>query len=185
LKGIPRRRSLQQEIDSVTYRLKTFVSELEITPDRRMQAVLNHPTLAAIAELNKERAKKDAEVIKKRQALLSKLFAVALDAWRTEVINKGSLSNPSDPSLAYLRWNEKTCCVETSKGIDVPVEIARRCYDFLQSQLPSGCSSCHFSLLGFRVNSITTEFLTVGCHKIPMEEIVSIASGLGWITECP
>jgi len=181
----PRRRSLQQDIDSVIYRLKTFVSELGITPDRRMQAVLNHPTLAAIAQLNKERTKKDAEVQRKRLALLYKLFEVTLKAWRSDLINKGSLQNPLDASLAYLRWNEITSCVETSKGIEVPVDIARRCYDFLQSQLPVGCSSCNFSLLGFRVNSITPEFLTVGCHKIPMEEITSIASGLGWKNDCP
>ena len=181
----PRRRSIQQEIDAITSRLKTFVSELEVTPDARLQEVLIHPTLAAIADLNKERAKKEAEVQKKRLALLSKLFDVTLNAWRNYTVNQGSLSNPEDPNLAYLRWNEMTRCVQTSKGIDVPVNIARKCFDFVQNQLPAGCSSCNFSLLGFQVKSITPEFLTVGCHKIPMEEIVSIARGLGWTTKCP
>jgi len=181
----PRRRSLQQEIDAIISRLRTFVSELEVTPDHKLLKVLNHPSLAAIAELNKARAKKEADVEKKRLALLSKLFAVALDAWRSDVINKGSLYNPEDPNLAYLRWNERTSSIETSKGIEVPIEVAKKCYDFLQSQLPKGCSSCNFSLLGFRVTSVAPEFLTVGCHKIPMAEISSIAALLGWIKVCP
>lgn len=181
----PRRKSLQLEIEAIVCRLRAFVSELSITPDRELLTLLDHPSLTAITQLNKATAKKAAEAEKKKMALLSKLFTATRKAWRDEVINKGSLQNPLDANLAYLRWNENTVCVETSKGIEVPVAVAKKCYDFLQSQLPSGCSTCNFSLLGFRVTSITPEFLTVGCHKIPMAEVAAIAEKLNWIANCP
>jgi hypothetical protein len=176
----PKRTSIYHEINTALSRLTTFIAELNITPDAALQQLLEHPSLQTIVDHQAALKIKATEAEKKRLALLSKFFVAVLKAWRTELFNTGSLHNPEDGNLAYLRWNEKTCCVETSKGIHVPVEVAKRCYDFVQSKLPSGCTACNFSLLSFQVTSITPEFLTVGCHKIPMTEVSAIALQLGW-----
>jgi hypothetical protein len=177
----PRRLSLLKEIDYLISLLRTFIGELGISPDDNLQQVLDHPSLNAIAELNAARKLKAAKAEQKRLALLSKLFTGLLTAWRTDLNCNGSLHNPIDSNLAYLRWNDHIQCVETSKGIQVPLEVAKKCYDFLHSVLPEGCSDCDFSLMGFQINSVSPEYLNVGCHKIAMNEVTDIARELEWI----
>ena len=176
----PRRTSIYQEINTALSRLNSFIFELDIIPDKSLKQLLDHPSLQTIADHHAALKLKAAAAEKKRITLLSELFVGLLRAWRKDPGNTGSLYNPEDPNLAYLRWNEATRCVETSKGIKVPLQLAKKCYDFVQSQLPQGCCNCQFSLLGFQVTNINNEFLTVGCHKISMGEISAMATQLGW-----
>lgn len=175
----PRRTSIYQEINTALSRLKTFIAELNITPQTTLQQLLEQTSLQTIADHQSALRLKAVEAEKKRLALLSKLFIGVLKVWRTDLTNNGSLHNPEDGNLAYLRWNESTRCVETSKGIHVPVEVAKTCYAFVQSKLPIGCTACNFTFMSFQVTSITSEFLSVGCHKIPMTEVSAIAHQLG------
>lgn len=181
LERFPRRLSLLKEIDCLLSLLRTFLNELGVTPDHNLQQVLDHPSLKAIAELNTARKLKAAKAEQKRLALLTKLFTGLLKAWKSDLSTNGSLQNPLDSNLAYLRWNDNTNCVETSKGIQVPLEVAKKCYDFLHSVLPEGCSDCNFRLMGFQINSVSPEYLIVGCHKIALNEVTDIARELKWI----
>lgn len=84
-----------------------------------------------------------------------------------------------------LRYNEEKQRVETSKYIQVPVEIAHNFYRYIKIMIAKGgCKStdcCNYKVLEYQVNEITDQQIKVGCHTIPMTEVETIATQLNWI----
>jgi len=64
----------------------------------------------------------------------------------------------------YLRSDGET--VTTSRGIKLPIDVYRR----YKSMLPN----LGREVLGYRVNSVTDKYVTIGCHNISIKEINNI-----------
>jgi len=93
-------------------------------------------------------------------------------------------SNSSQPDL--LRYNAEKERIETSQNVQVPVEVAKKFYRYIQVILAKGgCNSeecCNYKLLDlYNVTEITDQRIIVGCHRIKMEEVNNIAKQLKWI----
>lgn len=93
-------------------------------------------------------------------------------------------SNSSQPDL--LRYNAEKDRIETSQNVQVPVEVAKKFYRYIQVILAKGgCNSeecCDYQLLDqYTVTEITDQRIIVGCHRIKMEEVNNIAKQLKWI----
>lgn len=82
----------------------------------------------------------------------------------------------------YLRYNPETKRVETSQGVEIPTEAARRAYNWIKETVKAGgCNGeCSYKILDYEVKSVTPELVTIGCHKIDLSEIEQIAVKLGW-----
>lgn len=89
-----------------------------------------------------------------------------------------SYKNLTDLNLTYLRSNETE--IETSKGIHIPLEVARRFYTWFNSVKVKGCTECNKEILGYSVNSANENGLIVGCHNVNILEITQIAKKNNW-----
>ncbi len=72
--------------------------------------------------------------------------------------------------------------IETSQGIEMPLEVARKAYNWVKLTIQAGgCNGdCHFKILDYEVTALTSKLMTIGCHKIEMKEIEKIATILNW-----
>jgi hypothetical protein len=89
----------------------------------------------------------------------------------------------------YLRATEEKLdgkrIVETSHGADVPYDSARMLYQFASTRRKSGDDwqgrGTQARRVGdFSLNTINSEGITVGCHRIGWEEIDRLAEVEGW-----
>lgn len=120
----------------------------------------------AEAQRKAEQAKREAEQIKKNIRKF-RLF-------KTNNTNTGEFT--------YLRFNESKNRVETSKGVEIPLEIAKRAFNWVTTKLNGGgCTECEYKILDFKVSTLNKSELTVGCHTIQMTEINRLAKKLGWL----
>jgi hypothetical protein len=182
----PRKKSLLKSIDDVLCRIKTFVKALEIIPSKELQVILDSPSSKAISAYRNAEKLKAQKAEKKRKAKLLVTFTKSLADWRTGKIQRLGQSHPVDANLAYLRLNLEKQVIETSKNVPVPLEVAKRFYKFILNVLPEGCVPCSYSIMDFKVKSITTESIVIGCHTIAIAEVKQVAALLGWnAEECP
>jgi hypothetical protein len=84
----------------------------------------------------------------------------------------------------YLRVNKETQRVETSQGVEIPLAVAKRAFDWILNVIAvsGGCAGeCGYKILDFEVKEVTRKYVVIGCHKIAAKEVNRIAEGQGWI----
>ena len=72
--------------------------------------------------------------------------------------------------------------VESSKGIKLPFDVAKRYFQFYERIVKAGgCSgNCNFKMLDYDVREASPARLVVGCHDIPASEIYYISKKLNF-----
>lgn len=125
--------------------------------------------IAESERIEKEKKEKELKEIAEAKKLLSK--------WRKGKIHRAhGRINDRD----FLRVYDGN--IQTSQGIRMPIPIAKRIYDNIMVKISKGgCTECNMKILDYQVTEITPKLLTVGCHKIDIKEINSIAKKLNWI----
>lgn len=76
-----------------------------------------------------------------------------------------------------LRYNPIKQEIETSQRVFIPVEIGQRFFHTIK-QVLNKTIECPKEFLNFRIYIICEEFIEIGCHKIKMEEILTLAKQL-------
>lgn len=92
-------------------------------------------------------------------------------------------SNPKDHNAAYLRYNKGSKRIETSKGIQIPVELGKRFYNWLKTTVnKGGCidGKCKQEILRYSLEYVNANEFKVGCHTVQMTEANVIAKLLKW-----
>lgn len=127
-----------------------------------------------------EKEAKRIEADKKRQRNNEiKRFRTSLKKWRDNSSHRIT-ERPFD--LDYLRFNSDKNRIETSQGIQIPVKIALKAFKFIINKVSSGgCENPDYEILDYGIKSITKDHLTIGCHRIDMVEIKSLARQMTWI----
>ena len=114
----------------------------------------------AIAKENKERIKREAQQ-----------HAIELKDFR----NFECLRMYNRNGFDYLRYNKERNKIETSQGITIDTIEAKRVYKLVLASIDrGGCTDCGTIDNIYKINSVSSEFLVVGCHNIPISEVVSI-----------
>jgi hypothetical protein len=128
---------------------------------------------------DKKQAALQAEEERKQERLL-KQHKEALKKWRVFEYHYRSLpSRVTDQD--YLRYNSTTNRIETSQGVQIPADIAKRFYNYVMQIISKGgCTDCTQKILEYRVKNIDKNGIVVGCHRILMPEIKRIAKLLNW-----
>jgi len=83
-------------------------------------------------------------------------------------------------SFTHLRYNTSQNRLETTKGIQIPVEIARKAYLALNSCLDSKCENLNIDIMSYTITKTTENAIIAGCHTIPKEDVKYIATLLNW-----
>ena len=77
-----------------------------------------------------------------------------------------------------LRYNAEKKRVETSKGIEIPEEIAKRTW--LKIKGCTNCEGLEIDVVGYTLTEANTKFIKAGCHTIPQSDVQYIAQLLNW-----
>lgn len=87
----------------------------------------------------------------------------------------------SSQSFTRLRFNKDQNRVETSKGVQIPVEIAKRAFINLGDCLNSVCKNLSIDVLSYTITESGKDYIKAGCHTIPKEDVNYIAKVNGWL----
>lgn len=180
---------IQREINYLNEYVEFFGIEL----DYSVRELITNVITPEFLEKVKLQAKRDTE--NKRKQL--KNGREVAEEWKTWWRNNQTLTDffdinsysrhnmnlylkSVDSNLVWLRLIDSE--IETTKGIKLPVNVAKHYYKwYLNILSKGGCnSSCNYKILDFKVISANEKELIVGCHKILREEIDYIANLLKW-----
>lgn len=188
-------RNTADRINSINYlieELNTYCQYFNLTvKDKELKSLL---TLAKQPDfLEQARAAKDkataANEKKMKQAV--KAYEVYLQLWRA-YNDEGLQDMPAKQkelcnfyannaaSLTRLRFNTAENRVETSKGVQIPAEIAKRAYIQLNGCMEGACKDISVPVLHYTITETTKDTIKAGCHTIPKTDIKYIASLLNW-----
>lgn len=137
-------------------------------PERLTQTLVN----IDLAALNQKQIKsiQQREERKKKQQELAELKAQEkLTEW---------LSGKNIPYIGYnLHFQKlriKNNRIETTKGVQIPIELAKRFYESLKN----GLISTGNKILHYRVDSIAGNEVRIGCHKFELDYLLNFGASL-------
>lgn len=79
-----------------------------------------------------------------------------------------------------LRFNQELNRLETSKGVQIPAEIAHKAFISLNGCFEGVCNSLNIPVMGYTITETTEKAIIAGCHTIPKEDVKYIADLLNW-----
>jgi hypothetical protein len=83
-------------------------------------------------------------------------------------------------AFTRLRFNEAQNRLETSKGIQIPMEVAKRAYTTLNGCFMTNCKDLSIPVMNYEITESTKQYIKAGCHTIPNEDVKYIAQLLNW-----
>jgi len=178
--GNPRKKSLLSTVKTNLEQLNVFIEATAIRPDAKLASFLANPLVSTVTAYLLADDKKNKAIIKRRNAKARKAHQVAVTEWQNGLRNSIPYYTGDISEFSYLRYNDSAKRIETSKRVEVPLEIAKRFWMFLKSVLPVGCKDCNYTILDFKVDEITDKWIKIGCHTIAMEEAKRIAGLMKW-----
>lgn len=155
-----------------------------------------------IDEFKKKKAEREAynsehweELEEKRKKARESKYAKSIEKWRNFETRNPYSDGTSYRSRSHFQWNKESFPdllryyapddrIETSQGVKVPAESARRFYFYIKAVIArGGCvttETCSYEIVGFTVKEITEQHICIGCHRILMTEVEAMAKQLKW-----
>jgi hypothetical protein len=172
--------SIHRALEEIQFYVKAFKcksllhkEERELLAADDLLAVLDIDAAKVEKRLAVERDKREREQAE-RDAKNAVAAAENLAAWQ----NGGDLKYPFPYAVTYLRLVSEgdKQRVETSKGVVLCLKECRKLWDILLRRGPLPETIGRY----YRPHSFDGNTLVVGCHTIPMAEMVRVATQLGW-----
>jgi hypothetical protein len=167
----------QHTSDGVLFTTRTY----NAATDRHINIVrnsVNHLKLIYCLDPSEEIPVLSDNVIKVKQSKESiKKFKADLIKWRSGKTTR-ILDRINDRD--FLRANILKKRIETSQGIPIPIETAKRAYHFVMRLLKSNQTKCNFKILKFEIEEVNRYYIKAMCHKIDIKEINKLAKSLNW-----
>lgn len=86
----------------------------------------------------------------------------------------------NEAALTRLRYNNVNNRLETSKGVQIPAEIAKKAYTQLNNCMAVNCKDLSIPVLHYTITETTKDTIKAGCHTIPKTDIIYVANLLNW-----
>ncbi len=139
----------------------------------------------------REAKAKENAANEKKMKLAAKAFDISIDLWRNFdekgiqdlPVKTKELANYYQNNVSgytRLRFNTSQNRVETSKGVQIPAEVAKRAYIQLNGCMVSTCNGLAIPVMNYTITETTKDYIKAGCHTIPKEDIKYIAALLNW-----
>lgn len=184
------------QIEAVKQEMNVYLNYFEVKLTKAQELKIAFSSKEEFLAAAAKATKAEQDKLKTDLRNGKKVFAQYIAHWRTgsnvsffktvgndknrELIRLHERNN-EDANLALLRVIGEE--VETSKGIKLPIDIAKRYYQFYISILSKGgCNGdCNYKILHYDITSISSKGLTVGCHTVSHNEIENLATQLNWV----
>lgn len=183
-KSLPRAKKPEiyiTQINAVLDLVKKYSDYFGVKPNKEQAKVFKLPVEGF--KLMAEKAHKEAEKRKAERLIFEqKQHDKTLAEFRGFESDYVDTSYILDHNRAYLRYNAETKRIETSKRVEIPVLIAKKFYQWVQTTVKNGgcIGDCKMTILDFEVKAVNENELIVGCHTISMAEVKNIANLLKW-----
>jgi hypothetical protein len=115
----------------------------------------------------------EKEEKKKRNVLLRK-FKDDVLKWRSFETNK---LYGRHTERDFLRVDFNKMIVQTSQGIDIPIDVALRFNKSIENCLTNGVCD-NLKILSYDVKEVTKDYIIIGCHKIDHKERIELIKQL-------
>jgi hypothetical protein len=177
--------TLISELNIYCQYFKLTIKDKEL---KKLLALVKQPDFLEQARTAKDK-ENTANEKKMKQAI--KAYDVWLNLWRkydTDGLQElpaktkelcNFYSNHSE-SFTRLRYNADENSLETSKGVQIPAEIAKRAYIQLNGCMEGVCKSINVPVMSYTITETTKDYIKAGCHTIPKSDINYIATLLNW-----
>lgn len=83
-------------------------------------------------------------------------------------------------AFTRLRYNPAQNRLETSKGVQIPAEIAKRAYIQLNGCMEGSCKDIAVPVMDYTITETGKDYIKAGCHTIPKADVNYIANLLNW-----
>jgi hypothetical protein len=176
--------------DQITYQKNLFdryCAAFKIKTKKKDYPSLNiQPTPEDLAKIKKQAAA-EKERKEKAEAAAEAKTMLQLNYWLQGLKysdldpERGDQLIPAPHGLKHTYLRIQGANVETSKGITIPTDTARRFYLwYIGTAAAGGCENCNKEILGYKVTQANAQGLVIGCHDITRTEIDKIATLLNW-----
>jgi hypothetical protein len=177
-------------IEGIKAEMQAYLVYFKIKLNKEQATKIAFSNKAEWIEASKKADKIAKAKDKKIMELGAKVNAKRIELWKSNV-NVGDTFN-SEEQQAYYHFQRRSednptllriidNNIETSKGIKMPLDVAKRFYDWYAVKVSKGgCTDCNFKMLGYEVTAANEDRLVVGCHDIPYSEIQYVANKIGW-----
>lgn len=159
--------------------------------DKELKKLLKVATSPDFLAIARKESEKETKARQAKMVQAAKAYDVYLNLWRA-YDNDGLQALPtktkelcnyyanSSESFTRLRYNTGQNRVETSKGVEIPAEIAKRAYLALNGCLEGICKDLSIPVLSYTITETGKDYIKAGCHTIPKSDVWYIASLLNW-----
>ncbi len=173
-----RRFSIQRKIGEEFSYLVSFCDNFGIALNGLLKKRVEGYLIEGLSEIynnwNAFRAAEQLKAMRRQETEIKN----QLEDWRHHQTNR--FAGDVIGNLAFLRFARKGGEIETSKGIFVPIPVAKRFWLFVQRQLQSGDNLGVCKFMQYKVDEVSESRIIVGCHTISMSEVEYIAKSLNW-----
>jgi len=159
--------------------------------DKELKELIKLASTDNFLQVAREAKDKANEVENKKRESAIKAYSKYLNLWRNDdsesikaipektktLINW--YANSAHP-FTHLRYNKAHNRLETTKGVQIPVEIAKRAFIQLNGCMEGICKDISVPVMNYTITETTKEYIKAGCHTIPKTDIIYIAKLLNW-----
>lgn len=165
-----------EEIESVLDKASIYATFFRIKVPTKLSNILSEFSPEYVEEIRRKseewNSKREERIEQKRKTLMEKRQRNAqekLSAWLAgeNIWNLGY-------ELDYQRLRIKNDRIETTKGVKIPMELAKRFYQGLKDKV----ISVGDRILNYRIDSINGNIINIGCHKFELDYLLEFGSRL-------
>lgn len=131
-------------------------------------------------ELNAKKLKQAAKAYEQYITLWRKYDKDGIENLSPKVKELCNFYNNNSEAFTRLRFNADHNRLETSKGVQIPAEIAKRAYKQLNGCIEGTCNELSVPVMNYTITKTTKDAIIAGCHTIPKEDVRYIAQLLNW-----
>ena len=167
------------QIENVNARVNKYAAFFSLQIPAKLVAAMAITSKDVYKSYSASKAELEAKERKENELQLKKQHTKELINWRKYKIHRLYVRNGID----YLRLDTLGERIETTQGVKIPVETAKRFYPILMRSIKNGgCNgNCGVKILDYEVNEINKDFILVGCHKIQYKELIAMAKKLNLV----
>ncbi len=181
--------TINTHIEKLTAYCKYFNLKVKDSELKKLLSIALKPDFIEIARSIKDKVNVIAD---NKMKLAGKAYEKYLSLWRdfkdeqikdlpAKIKDLCYFYTQGQNSSTRLRFNTAQNRVETSKGVQIPCEVAKRAFIQLNGCMEGNCKGINVPVLGYTITETGKDYIKAGCHTIPKSDVWYIANLLKWI----
>jgi hypothetical protein len=159
--------------------------------DSELKSLLKIATAPDFVEQARTAKEKENAANEKKMKQAAKAYDQYISLWRdykdeeikelpAKIKDLCNLYRQNQQSFTRLRFNSGANRLETSKGVQIPAEIAKRAYIQLNGCMEGSCKDISVPVMDYTITETGKDYIKAGCHTIPKSDVQYIANLLNW-----